>query len=150
MDANDVEKPQGQKKSAKHNSGAADLEKVTDFAEEREVLPQDITNVSTVQTKYILLDLQFSCSMFQAFNLIDNRRSKEAAEKLARERELAKVTIKKEDVETLVISSKYACDQLLNLKLLNCRSKKRKFHDRKLREYCGKTMAIWFKPWFRW
>jgi len=81
MDANDVEKPQGQKKSAKHNSGAADLEKVTDFAEEREVLPQDITN---------------------AFNLIDNRRSKEAAEKLARERELAKVTIKKEDVETLI------------------------------------------------
>jgi len=47
MDANDIDKPQekGQKKSAKHNSGAADLEKVTDFAEEREVLPQDITNV---------------------------------------------------------------------------------------------------------
>ena len=48
MDTNDLDKPQekGQKKSARHDCGAADLEKVTDFAEEREVLSQDITNVS--------------------------------------------------------------------------------------------------------
>ena len=76
---NDIDKPQ--KKSAKHDSGAADLEKVTDYAEEREVLAQDISG---------------------AINLIDSRRNKEAAEKLAKERELAKVSIKKEDVEVLV------------------------------------------------
>jgi len=45
--------------------------------------------------------------LLQAFNLIDNRRSKEAAEKLAKERELAKVVIKKEDIETLVICSSF-------------------------------------------
>jgi hypothetical protein len=76
---NDIDKPQ--KKSAKHDSGAADLEKVTDYAEEREVLAQDISG---------------------AINLIDSRRNQEAAEKLAKERELAKVSIKKEDVEVLV------------------------------------------------
>ena len=56
MDANDIDKPQekGQKKSAKHNSGAADLEKVTDFAEEREVLPQDITNVWAFESIFIV------------------------------------------------------------------------------------------------
>lgn len=45
---NDVEKladSKAQKKS-KHNDGAADLEKVTDYEEERMVMSQDITGVS--------------------------------------------------------------------------------------------------------
>ena len=35
-----------EKKAAKHDSGAADLEKVTDYAEEVEVSPQNIDSVS--------------------------------------------------------------------------------------------------------
>ncbi|EFX79726.1 huntingtin-interacting protein K-like [Daphnia pulex] len=85
MDESDLDKPQdnkGQKKSARqHDGGAADLEKVTDYEEERVVLSQDITG---------------------AINKIDNRRSKEEAERQAKERELAKVSIKKEDVEVLI------------------------------------------------
>ena len=34
------------KKVAKHDSGAADLEKVTDFVEEAEISAEDISNVS--------------------------------------------------------------------------------------------------------
>ena len=36
------------KKVAKHDSGAADLEKVTDFVEEAEITSQNISNVSIV------------------------------------------------------------------------------------------------------
>lgn len=35
-----------QKKAAKHDSGAADLEKVTDYAEETEISSKDIAGVS--------------------------------------------------------------------------------------------------------
>lgn len=41
---NEDQKPQ--KKTAKHDSGAADLEKVTDYAEETEISGQDITGVN--------------------------------------------------------------------------------------------------------
>ena len=46
-DNDDVDRPteKGQKRVAKHDSGAADLEKVTDYAEEREVFSQDISRV---------------------------------------------------------------------------------------------------------
>ena len=44
------EKPQ--KKVAKHDSGAADLEKVTDYAEEKEISSQDIIGVSTLAYFY--------------------------------------------------------------------------------------------------
>ena len=44
-DSEDVSKPVA-KKVAKHDSGAADLEKVTDFEEEREISSQDIAGVS--------------------------------------------------------------------------------------------------------
>lgn len=38
-----------QKKSAKHDSGAADLEKVTDYAEEKEIFsPDGLQGVSSV------------------------------------------------------------------------------------------------------
>ncbi|RWS13355.1 Huntingtin-interacting protein K-like protein [Dinothrombium tinctorium] len=70
-----------QKKAAKHDSGAADLEKVTDYVEEKEISSQDITG---------------------AISFIGDKRSKETAERAARQKELAKVTIKKEDVELIV------------------------------------------------
>ena len=41
----DLSKPVA-KKVAKHDSGAADLEKVTDFEEEREISSHDIAGVS--------------------------------------------------------------------------------------------------------
>lgn len=41
-----VDKDKNQKKTAKHDSGVADLEKVTDYAEEKEISSQDISGVS--------------------------------------------------------------------------------------------------------
>lgn len=70
-----------QKKSAKHDSGAADLERVTDYAEEKEISPQDFSG---------------------AISAIGDQRNKQAAERIAREKELMKVSIKKEDVELIV------------------------------------------------
>lgn len=35
-----------QKKAAKHDDGVADLERVTDYAEEKEISATDITNVN--------------------------------------------------------------------------------------------------------
>ncbi|KAL0271118.1 UNVERIFIED_CONTAM: hypothetical protein PYX00_008321 [Menopon gallinae] len=70
-----------QKKAAKHDSGAADLEKVTDYAEEKEISSSDD---------------------FSELKFIGDKRTKEAADKMARERELAKVSIKKEDVDLIV------------------------------------------------
>lgn len=67
----------------KHNSGAADLEKVTDYAEEKEIL-----GTSTELT-----------------DAIANIRTKQAAataERLAHEKELSKVSIKSEDVDLIV------------------------------------------------
>lgn len=40
------DKDKAQKKTAKHDSGVADLEKVTDYAEEKEISSQDISGVS--------------------------------------------------------------------------------------------------------
>ncbi|XP_065219060.1 huntingtin-interacting protein K [Planococcus citri] len=66
----------------KFNHAARDLEKVTDYAEEKEVI---------------------SAEQFQgAMSIIDDRRNKEAAEKRAKENELLKVSIKKEDVDLIV------------------------------------------------
>ncbi|RWS25309.1 Huntingtin-interacting protein K-like protein [Leptotrombidium deliense] len=70
-----------QKKAAKHDSGAADLEKVTDYEEEKEISSQDIAG---------------------AMSFIGDKRSKETAERVARQKELAKVTIKREDVDLIV------------------------------------------------
>ncbi|XP_053202359.1 huntingtin-interacting protein K-like [Panonychus citri] len=69
------------KKAVKHDSGVADLEKVTDYAEEEEFSSQDIAG---------------------AMNLFESRRNLETAKKNARQKELAKVIIKKEDVELIV------------------------------------------------
>uniref|UniRef100_A0A8C4XHD7 Huntingtin interacting protein K n=1 Tax=Erpetoichthys calabaricus TaxID=27687 RepID=A0A8C4XHD7_ERPCA len=70
-----VEKPR------KHDSGAADLERVTDYAEEKEISSSDLETV-----RYVIGD----------------RRSREQKAKQEREKELAKVTIKKEDVELIM------------------------------------------------
>ncbi|XP_050084203.1 huntingtin-interacting protein K [Anopheles aquasalis] len=77
-DANDKK----QKKSSKHDSGAADLERVTDYAEEKEITSHNL------------------CS--NAANLFEAKRNKENAEKLAKERELQKVQVKKEDIELII------------------------------------------------
>jgi len=64
-------------KEKKHDSGAADLEKVTDYAEETEISASDISGVR---------------------GLIEE----EVAGRLAKEKELLEVQIKKEDVELIV------------------------------------------------
>ncbi|XP_003487386.2 huntingtin-interacting protein K [Bombus vosnesenskii] len=81
-DSDEVQQEKSQKKAAKYDSGAADLEKVTDYAEEKEISSSD----------------GFSC----ALSIIGDRRNKEAAEKKAREKELLKVPIKKEDVDLIM------------------------------------------------
>ncbi|KAL1518175.1 hypothetical protein ABEB36_001837 [Hypothenemus hampei] len=70
-----------QKKQAKYDSGAADLEKVTDYAEEKEISNQNVAN---------------------AISAIGDRRNQAALEKQAREKELLKVSIRKEDVDLIV------------------------------------------------
>ncbi|KAH0948934.1 hypothetical protein HN011_001105 [Eciton burchellii] len=81
-DSDDVRHEKSQKKAAKYDSGAADLEKVTDYAEEKEISSSD----------------GFSC----ALSIIGDRRNKEAAEKKAKEKELLKVSIRKEDVDLIM------------------------------------------------
>ncbi|XP_050431689.1 huntingtin-interacting protein K [Adelges cooleyi] len=70
------------KKTSKYDSGAADLEKVTDYAEEKEVVTTD--------------------DISGAMTIIGDRRLKEAADKMAKEKELQKVNIKKSDVELII------------------------------------------------
>lgn len=76
-----VDKDKAQKKAAKHDCGVADLEKVTDYAEEKEISSQDIS---------------------RALSLIGDRRNKEAAERLEKEKELQNVTVKKDDIDIIV------------------------------------------------
>jgi len=95
-DSDSVSKPV--KKVAKHDSGAADLEKVTDYEEEREISSQDIAG---------------------AMSLIGDKRSKETAERVARQRELAKVVIKKDDVE-LIMKEMEIPRSTAELKLREC------------------------------
>lgn len=46
LDRSSEDPKAAQKKAAKHDSGAADLEKVTDYAEETEISSKDIAGVS--------------------------------------------------------------------------------------------------------
>ncbi|KAK2103632.1 hypothetical protein P7K49_017488 [Saguinus oedipus] len=73
-------------KPRKHDSGAADLERVTDYAEEKEI---QSSNLETVR-------------LANAMSVIGDRRSREQKAKQEREKELAKVTIKKEDLELIM------------------------------------------------
>uniref|UniRef100_UPI00358F71E8 huntingtin-interacting protein K n=1 Tax=Myxine glutinosa TaxID=7769 RepID=UPI00358F71E8 len=68
-------------KPRKHDSGAADLEKVTDYAEEKEISASNLES---------------------AMSVIGDKRTLEQSAKQEREKELAKVTIKKEDVELIM------------------------------------------------
>lgn len=77
-DERDVDDHDERPKSKKQES--ADLEKVTDYAEEKEIGSVNLNNL-------------------EAINLIEAQRNKETQ---AREEELAKVNITKEDVELLV------------------------------------------------
>lgn len=45
-DSDEVQQEKSQKKIAKYDSGAADLEKVTDYAEEKEIFTADLSGVS--------------------------------------------------------------------------------------------------------
>ena len=47
LDRSDEESANKGKKTAKHDSGAADLEKVTDYVEESEISSKDLGDVST-------------------------------------------------------------------------------------------------------
>ena len=69
------------KTSKQHNTGAADLEKVTDYAEEKEISAGDA---------------------LEAFNAINDKRKQEADLKEQREKQLASVKVKKEDVELIL------------------------------------------------
>lgn len=66
---------------AKHDSGAADLEKVTDYAEDKEISGENLDN---------------------AINAISSIHRKENDEKALREKQLLSVKVKKEDVDLLV------------------------------------------------
>merc|ERR1711970_1146969 len=67
------------KKEKKHDSGAADLEKVTNFAEEKEI--KSDANILSV---------------------INEVKKEEVAKKKARDQELNKVAIRKQDVEMIM------------------------------------------------
>ena len=91
-------------KEKKHDSGAADLEKVTDYAEEKEIgsssaAEDAIAVISKVLARKFKL---FFFSTIFLINFLDNKQVEEAAKRMAREKELAKVSIKKEDVELIV------------------------------------------------
>ncbi|KAK2173577.1 hypothetical protein NP493_866g01081 [Ridgeia piscesae] len=74
------DEPKG-KKAAKHDDGAADLEKVTDYVEEAEISSQDIS---------------------VAMKVVNDRMQQEANAKLQKEKELSRVKISKEDVDLIV------------------------------------------------
>ena len=97
----------------KHNSGAADLEKVTDYAEEKEITSSstELTDAIATIRKYLILNwstwlgviLKYHDNHSNAINFcIGTKQAAASAEKLAREKELAKVLIKNEDVELIV------------------------------------------------
>ncbi|KAI5698661.1 hypothetical protein M8J75_010128 [Diaphorina citri] len=109
INKSDSDEPQqknqeNQKKGAKYDSGAADLEKVTDYAEEKEVFNS----------------LEFD-GVSKAISFIGDKRNKDQAAKLEKERELQKVSIKKEDVELIVKELEIS----------------RILAERTLREHCG-------------
>lgn len=104
------------KKAAKHDGGVADLERVTDYAEEKELSSADISNVRVAGfnlNPIFIVCNEFGerdhsnncvsfCAFLQAINIFGDKRNKEAAEKLAKEQELQKVHVKKEDIEVIV------------------------------------------------
>ncbi|KAJ8036742.1 Huntingtin-interacting protein K [Holothuria leucospilota] len=82
-DRDDAERDPSAPKAKKHDSGAADLERVTDYAEEKEISVQDMSN---------------------ALAAVNAKTTAMRKEKIELEKELAKVTIKKADVNEMEIS----------------------------------------------
>ncbi|EDW83127.1 huntingtin-interacting protein K [Drosophila tropicalis] len=70
-----------QKKLTRHDGGAADLERVTDYAEEKEISAANISS---------------------AVEQFGNQRHKENELRVAKEKELQKVQVKKEDIELIM------------------------------------------------
>ncbi|ESO94179.1 hypothetical protein LOTGIDRAFT_118654 [Lottia gigantea] len=68
-------------KSKKHDSGTADLEKVTDYVEEADISSQSIGD---------------------AMKAVSDQQKLEAAERQVKEKELTKVKINKDDVDLIV------------------------------------------------
>ena len=90
-------------KEKKHDSGAADLEKVTDYAEEKEIGSSSAAeDAIAVISKVFGAKIQIKFLTIFLINFLDNKQVEEAAKRMAREKELAKVSIKKEDVELIV------------------------------------------------
>lgn len=86
------------KKQRKHDSGAADLERVTDWTEETEI-SKDISNVNN----WNLIHMQWLIFLpFQAVNMFADKRNKENEAKLAKETELQKIQVKKEHLELIM------------------------------------------------
>uniref|UniRef100_A0A1B6FID2 Nascent polypeptide-associated complex subunit alpha-like UBA domain-containing protein n=1 Tax=Cuerna arida TaxID=1464854 RepID=A0A1B6FID2_9HEMI len=105
LESNQTDEDLAQKKAARFDSATAgDLEKITDYAEEKEILSTD----------------EFKGAM----TIIGDRRNKEAAEKIAKEKDLLKVNIKKEDVDLIV--EEMGISQNLA--------------ERTLREHCGNVV----------
>jgi len=81
MTDKDEQEATAAQKSKVHNSGAADLEKVTDYAEEKEIDSGKLTDAMTA---------------------ISDKRKKEAESRIEREKVLASVKVKKEDIDVVV------------------------------------------------
>jgi NACalpha-BTF3-like transcription factor len=86
MDNEDGETNSSEKTSiAKHDrSGAADLERITDYAEEKEISAGSLNNA------------------MNAMNAISDKRKTNAEQKAEREKHLASIKVKKEDIEIIV------------------------------------------------
>lgn len=91
-----------QKKQTRHDGGAADLERVTDYAEEKEISAANISSVSRSQIIIAKKLIQMEIVNFQAVEQFGNQRSKENEMRVAKEKELQKVQVKKEDIELIV------------------------------------------------
>ncbi|KAL4216644.1 hypothetical protein ACF0H5_024367 [Mactra antiquata] len=78
---NDDDSSNKGKKSAKYDSGAADLEKVTDYVEEAEISHQDIG---------------------EAIRVANDENNAKSVAKKEKEKELSKVKISKEDVDLII------------------------------------------------
>ena len=102
-------------KARGHDSGSADLEKVTDYAEDKEILStgkdlEDALQVSDLSSRtsfhpcYLISDLPLTgLTNPPSLQAIRAKQAQKTAEKLARERELAKVVIGEEDREVTVM-----------------------------------------------
>ncbi|MGH0128225.1 UNVERIFIED_CONTAM: hypothetical protein FKN15_044222 [Acipenser sinensis] len=91
-----VEKPR------KHDSGAADLERVTDYAEEKEISSSDLETAMSVigdrRSREQKAKQERRVQMFASLYPTEPK----SLNNTSQERELAKVTIKKDDVELIM------------------------------------------------